>query len=579
MVSMDKENETDTSDPERSKRNLEKRLSMIEKKTVKAKSTLAALEEEREKLLEKQQKSRRISQAKKNKEEDDHDLLEEATYEEKSLWPREARYRELIESLHEGVWLVDEKGIILYSNPQMAKMLGYSMEEIIGRSIYDFMDKDIAEAARRDYEKRRKGESGLYERQYIKKDGERLYALVAASPLFDKDGRFKGSLAGILDITVRKQIEERLAYQSFVLENVHEAVIATDLDFRITSWNKAAEELYGWTASEAIGKPLPDLVGIPPVGDSERMNKELKKTGRTSSELVQTNREGKPLVTIHATLALRDQEGRVTGYVSSIRDISLRKKAEADLKMYAQRLERSNKELEEFALIASHDLKEPLRKVKSFGEFLKERAASKLNETELDFLERMIGSTKRMQEMIEGLLELAKVSSSEEPYVEVNLDEVLNDVIEELAVIIEERNAMVEVGPLSSIQAGIFQMHQLFRNLVWNALKYVEAGKQPIVRVYEYREEQKAAAGARGIELSRDNVWIAVEDNGIGFRRQEVKRIFLPFQRLHGKSIYEGSGIGLAVCRKIVERHGGTIVVKSVPGEGSTFIVRLPANK
>jgi signal transduction histidine kinase len=247
--------------------------------------------------------------------------------------------------------------------------------------------------------------------------------------------------------------------------------------------------------------------------------------------------------------------------------------------MYAEKLERSNQELEEFAFIASHDLKEPLRKVKSFGVLLKGRAAAKLDPVELDFLDRMIVSTRRMQEMIEGLLALARISSAGKPFIQVNLNLVLDEVVEELAALIEEREARVEVDTLPVVQADIFQMRQLFRNLVWNALKFVEEGRQPVVRVSEYRGAAKIEGGATSYIPNRDSVQIAVEDNGIGFTASEARKVFLPFQQLNKKSIHEGSGIGLTVCRKIVERHGGSISVTSTPGQGSTFVVRLPAKK
>jgi two-component system, LuxR family, sensor kinase FixL len=576
-------NEKNTTGPfkksKHSKKDGEKRLISLENRIAKAKADLSAVIEERELLLRTLIEDEKLTEGREKAEEAEEALPSrpgEAVHMFQSFWPEDILYRELIESLHEGVWLVDENGIVVYSNPQMAKLLGYEIAEITGRPVYDFMDEETAVSARRDYAKRRRGESGLYEREYIRKDGGRVNALVAASPLFDKEGRFKGSLAGILDITERKKIEERLAYQALILENLHEAVIATDLELQITAMNKAAEEMFGWKPSEATGKLLPVLIGLPPGGDVVKMKKELEKTGRSSAELMLKTREGKQLVAIHVTLALRDKGGKMTGYVWSIRDITKRKQAEAELKMYAEKLQQSNQELEEFAFIASHDLKEPLRKVKSFGDFLIERISDKLDETETDFLARMISSTQRMQEMIEGLLELSRVSSAGKPFEDVDLVEVIGDVLEELAVLVEERKAIIEVDALPTVHGDVVQMHQLFRNLIWNALKFVQPGQQPIILIKEYPKVRIGGSGAVLYDLGKDYFQIAVEDNGIGFSEEEAKNIFLPFQRLHGKSQYEGSGIGLAVCRKIIERHEGSISVESEPGVGSIFIVRLP---
>jgi two-component system, LuxR family, sensor kinase FixL len=452
----DKQTTDPVNNPKISKRSIEKRLIFLEKRIAKIKSTLSAQMEERERLL--QTRTALLKQSEEGQQVEESRLTgsEEGVQTMKPAWAEDFWYRELIENLHEGVWLVDEEGIILYSNPQMAKILGYEINEIRGRSVYDFMEEVTASEARRDYEKRRKGESGLYERQYVRKDGGRLYALVAASPLFDQEGKFKGSLAGILDITTRK-------------------------------------------------------------------------------------------------------------------------KTEADLKIYAERLEQSNKDLEEFAYIASHDMKEPLRKIKSFGENLQKQAALKLDEGELDYLERMIQAAERMQEMIDGLLELALVSSEGKPFTEVDLNLVLEDVLDKLSVLIEERDARVEVSHLPTIKADIFQMQQLFHNLVWNAIKFVDERKKPVIRVMEYKEEGKAAREISVSKMTRDYIQVAVQDNGIGFPKEEADRIFLPFQRAHGKYKFEGSGIGLAICRKIVEHHGGQISIKSTPGEGSTFIIRFPS--
>jgi light-regulated signal transduction histidine kinase (bacteriophytochrome) len=228
-----------------------------------------------------------------------------------------------------------------------------------------------------------------------------------------------------------------------------------------------------------------------------------------------------------------------------------------------RKLEESNQALREFASIASHDLQEPLRKVRMFGELLKKRYESALGAEGKDYLFRMTSATERMQSLLKALLDYARVTSRAQPFVEVGLNGVVQDGLTDLEARIQETGGKVEIGPLPTFQADPTQMHQLFQNLIGNALKFHKESEKPLVTVSSQR--------------SNGLYRITVADNGIGFDEQHTERIFAPFQRLHGKmSSYEGTGMGLAICKKIVERHGGKITAMSTPGKGSTFIIDLP---
>ncbi len=257
------------------------------------------------------------------------------------------------------------------------------------------------------------------------------------------------------------------------------------------------------------------------------------------------------------------ESGRTTGYVSVNQDITQRKLAENELQSYAARLERSNRELQDFANIASHDLQEPLRKVRSFGDLLKQKMSPRLNGQELDYLERMQNAAARMQGMIEDLLAYARVTTRAQPRRPVDLNKVVAEVLSDLEVRVIQTNGRVEVANLPVIEADPLQMHQLFQNLIGNALKFHQKGVPPVVKV-----QSKPIAGNR--------VEITVEDNGIGFSMENYGFLFQPFRRLHGRSEFEGSGMGLSICRKIVESHGGKISALSEPNKGSTFTVVLP---
>lgn len=263
---------------------------------------------------------------------------------------------------------------------------------------------------------------------------------------------------------------------------------------------------------------------------------------------------------------LLDSNGQPAGAVAAFIDISSRLHAEAELEKYARRLERSNKDLEQFAFVASHDMQEPLRKVRAFGERLQVMMGDRLEEDERDYLNRIMNASVRMQAMIDGLLAYSRVSTHGRPFEPVDLNEVVAEVISDLELRIERSQAQVIVKALPQLQADPLQMRQLFLNLIGNALKFHRAEVAPVVKIWA----DPAARGPGGLQTV-----IHVRDNGIGFDAADSERIFRPFERLHSRSQYEGAGIGLAICQKIAERHGGSIHVDSAPGQGAHFSVVL----
>jgi PAS domain S-box-containing protein len=262
-------------------------------------------------------------------------------------------------------------------------------------------------------------------------------------------------------------------------------------------------------------------------------------------------------------LAVRDENGNPYRIAGSLSDITERKLAETSLAQRTVELARSNAELEQFAYVASHDLQEPLRKIEAFGDRLKVKCAYQLSEQGQDYLTRMQKSAQRMRTLIEDLLTFSRITTKATPFVAVNLNEVISDVISDLEVRIQKTNGRIEVSELPTIKADPLQTSQLFQNLLGNALKFHRPEEPPVIKV-------------TGKKLADEQYQISVTDNGIGFEEQYCDRIFQVFQRLHGRSEYEGTGIGLAVCAKIVARHGGLIAANSTPGRGATFIITLP---
>ena len=257
-----------------------------------------------------------------------------------------------------------------------------------------------------------------------------------------------------------------------------------------------------------------------------------------------------------------DENGEISHFVGVSIDMTQRKKDAEQPKSYAIELQRNNKELEDFAFIASHDLQEPLRKITTFGDRLIEKTVD-LDEHSRDYIERMGKSARRMKRFIEDLLLYSKVTTKQKHFELVDLEKKVKTVCEEMDHIIHSTHAVVNISNLPTIEGDNNQIHQLIVNLIFNSFKYKSEGKPPIINIFGKKKE--------------NNYWeISIQDNGIGFDEKYADRIFKPFQRLHGRSKYEGSGLGLTICKKIVERHNGTISALSKPGVGTTFILTLP---
>lgn len=270
-------------------------------------------------------------------------------------------------------------------------------------------------------------------------------------------------------------------------------------------------------------------------------------------------------------------------------EISVRTKAEQAAMVAAQELQRSNRELEQFASVASHDLQEPLRKIQAFGDRLESHCKDQIGERGVDYLKRILDSAARMRKLIDDLLTYSRVSTKAQPFSAVDLNEVVQEVSGDLENRLQEAGGELQVAKLPHIQADPVQMRQLFLNLIGNALKFHRPGVAPIVQisVQNVPAPQRAGAspglmaagsGGNGDPHAKppQHCEITVQDNGVGFEQIYADRIFELFQRLHGRDEYQGTGMGLAICRKIVERHSGTITAYGTPGAGSRFVFTLP---
>ena len=373
-----------------------------------------------------------------------------------------------------------------------------------------------------------------------------------------------------------------------VIDNLPDYIYAKDKVGRFILNNVAhARDLGATTPAEMKGKS--DFDYFPPDLAKQFFEDEQKiiKTGAPVINQEQYkkkpgDRNSEATWSVSSKVLWRDEKGNILGTVGITRDINEFKMAQEALRLSEEKLrestaqlERSNRELQDFAYVASHDLQEPLRKIVVFGERLKEKAADRLEPETLDYLQRMQKAAARMQNLINDLLTFSRVTTKAQPFTPVNLAETAREVVDDLEGRIEMTKGRVELGDLPVVDAEPLQIRQLLQNLIGNALKFRRPDEPPVVKI-----QAKIISGVlpQVSDSSPQKLCeLTVSDNGIGFDEKYLDRIFNVFQRLHTRNEYEGTGMGLAIARKIVLYHGGSITAKSAPGQGATFIVTLPA--
>jgi two-component system sensor kinase FixL len=400
-------------------------------------------------------------------------------------------------------------------------------------------------------------------------------------PVKDDKGEVTGVILGLVDVTERRQAREALDQSREIyrktLEKSLDGFTRVDMNNRFIEVNPAFEEMVGYSLEELRRMTVQDITPEPFREKEAGMMETLLKTGHTPLyEKEYLRKDGSRVPAELRVYLSSDDEGHPREMWAFVSDITERKQQEAKSIQYLQSLERSNRELEEFAYVASHDLQEPLRKIQMFGDRIWEKYADRLDERGLDYLERMVSASTRMRSLIRALLEYSRVSTHTRPFERVDMNQAFQEALSNLEFRIREAGGTVETGDLPPLAADYSQMVQLMQNLVANALKFHRPDVPPIVKVTA-REVQEKRKPVKKKGPRKTRIQICIQDNGIGFDDGHRDKIFLPFQRLHGRVSFEGVGMGLAICRKIVERHGGSIEAESEEGKGSTFIVTLPA--
>ena len=491
---------------------------------------------------------------------------------EQALRASELRFRGILESAPDAMVIADSQGRIVLLNAETERLFGYRREELIGQPVEILVPQRFRgkhpqhrqEYAAHPLTRTMGAELDLWA---LRNDGTEFPVEISLSPLETSEGMF--ITTAIRDISARKRAEAALQLSEERLSRLFQGVtdyafLTLDTEGRVTSWNAGAERIKGYRSEEIIGKHFSNFYeaeavasGLPP--------RELAAASEHGSYQDEGWRVRKDRSRFWASVlitALRDNAGRLLGYGKVVRDVTERRDFEEQLIKAMGELKRSNDELQQFAYVASHDLQEPLRMVASYTQLLAKRYTGRLDPDADEFIGYAVDGCTRMQSLIHDLLAFSRAGTQAKVLHETSSENALQEALKGLRTTIHESGALVTHDPLPTITTDDAQLAQVFQNLIANAIKY-HGPDVPRVHVSATR--------------NGGNEWtFSIRDNGLGIEAQYFEHIFVLFQRLHGRGEFEGTGIGLAICKKILERLDGRIWVESQLGKGSTFFFALP---
>ena len=473
----------------------------------------------------------------------------------------------MVEASPIAIIVVNPLGKISYTNSHTEELFMYTKNELHGRDL----DVLIPEKYRlhhshlfKDYTKspvtRKIGENRDF--YALKKNGVEFPVEIGLSPIVTNDGML--IMATVIDITERKRAGEQFR---LVVESAPNAMILADFSGNIVMLNRQAEVLFGYKREELVGKKVEQL--IPKRVHQHHPKLRKKFYARPEARPMGAGRDlfgiRKDGTEIPLEIGLNPiQQGDSHLILASVIDITERKKSEEAIRLYTKRIEDKNKELEQFTYIASHDLREPLNSISSLIELFVESESDKLGDEALQQLEYITQSADRMKDLVKGLLDYARLGKNSE-IVKVDFNRIVELVINDLEIAVKESGAKIKMEKLPVLKVQEMEIRLLFQNLISNAIKYCPPNRNPEIEI----SAEKVKGGWQ----------FAVCDNGIGIPSNQKEKIFVLFQRLHGRNEYDGIGIGLSHCRKIVELHDGKIWVESGPDKGSIFYFFIPQIK
>ena len=487
-----------------------------------------------------------------------------------ALRESERRFRAAFELSAAGMAILSPAGRWLQINAALCTMLGYSEAELLGLRFQEITHPDDLSLDLEYLEKQLSGELERFtlEKRYRHKAGHYLWVLLTVSNVRSAEGDVLYLLNQVVDISERKAAETALRrsearYQA-ILDAVAEGVVLQDRDAKVVTSNAQAERIFGVTEEQMTPEGLSDTLVVTPEGEpvtpDSYPSRITLRTGEAQTKLVYgvTRPEGNKKWLQVNTAPIFSREGELDGVVTSFSDVTEVKRAQQLLEERAKELERSNRDLQDFAYVASHDLQEPLRMVSSYVELLRRRYGDALDQDAQEYIAFAVDGTKRMQRLIQDLLEYSRVGTREQQLAPCDAKAVCARSLKNLEVAVKESDAQIAVSDLPVVLADASQLTRLFQNLIGNAIKFSPDAPEVTVNA----------------ESDGDFWRFEVRDNGIGIPEADRARVFAIFQRLNARSEFPGTGVGLAICQRIVERHGGRIWAES-DGEGSQFYFTL----
>jgi PAS domain S-box-containing protein len=513
----------------------------------------------------------------------------------KNAEDKSAMLAAIVHSSNDVIISKSPNGVITSWNESAQRMFGYSADEVIGKHISILIPTERLDEEPKILSRIRKGEIvDHFETQRMTKDNKLIDISLTISPIKDSKGIVIGASKIIRDISKQKN-DEKLIRESelkfrLLADLMPQLIWAFDLNGNMNYANHALLKFSGMNQEEL--KKTGWLEFVHPDEKNEVTNRwksSIEKGESFNFEHRLKDLNGKYLWHVTKIIPQKDSESKVQMWVGTSTDINERKiktnelenvvnDRTKDLIKLNEDLKKSNKELAQFAYVASHDLQEPLRKIQTFANRIIQKDKDKLSENGIDYFERMQNAANRMQILIEDLLAYSRTNISDKIFESTDLNILLQDVRIGLETDVQEKNATIIIDPLPTLNIISFQFRQLFTNLISNSLKFSKANVPPVIHI--------SSNYVKGSEIKNQNInpdqlycVFKIADNGIGFSPEFSHRIFELFQRLHGKSEYSGTGIGLAICKKIAENHNGFIEAEAIPQAGATFYVYIPVNR
>lgn len=496
------------------------------------------------------------------------------------------RLKVTLASIGDGVIVTDERGCVEFINPVAEGLTGWNLEEAKGQSL-ETVFSIVDQTTRRRVESpaARAMREGLIvglanHTVLLCRNGSEVAIDDSAAPIRDSKGNISGVILVFRDVTEARAVQDSRARLSAIVESSDDAIVSKDLNGKITSWNKGAEKIFGYTQQEAVGRPITMIIPPDRLGEEAEIIRRIRNGEKVDHlETIRIAKDGRNVHVSVTISPIHDKEGHVIGASKIARDVTEKKESERDLaeahrklqehageleKLVAERtaqLSETVAELETFSSSLSHDLKAPMRTISAYAGALLEDYGKELPKEAAGMAEKIVNGCRRLSRFVDSVLAYTRLRSTKLELGTVSLDSLIDQVVEEYPHV-KEAGADLRIDkPLGTVRAHEALLGQAFSNLLSNAVKFVSKGTQPRVRICSKTVDGKV------------RIW--VEDNGIGIKKEQQGKVFGLFTRLHSEDEYAGSGVGLAVVQRAMRRMGGDVGVDSEPGKGSSFWIEL----